>query len=75
MPKTRSPSSQEMQRQEELRMLHEQRLELARLITVLQQQREQREATETITTEQGEITEPTPSPLTTLLDALHIDPP
>ena len=64
-----------MQQQEELRMLCEQRLELARLITVLQQQQEQRAATETTTIEQGEITEPTPPPLTALLDAFHIDPP
>ena len=64
-----------MQRQEELQKLCEQRLELARLITVLQQQREKREAVETAMTEQGEITEPTPAPLTALLNALHIDPP
>ena len=37
-PKTRSPSPQEMQQQNELWKLREQRLELARLITVLQQQ-------------------------------------
>ena len=64
-----------MQRQEELQKLREQRLELARLITVLQRQQEQRETTETAMTEQGEITEPVPPPLTALLDALHIDPP
>ena len=61
--------------QKELQTIHEQRLELARLMTVLQQQREQREATETATIEQGEITKPTPAPLTALLDTLHIDPP
>ena len=64
-----------MQRQEELQKLREQRLELARLITVLQQQREQREATETNMAEQGEITKPIPPPLTALLDTLHIEPP
>ena len=64
-----------MQRQEELRTLREQRLELARLITVLQQQREQKETTETTTVGLGEITEPTTPPLTALLDALHIEPP
>ena len=69
-----------MQQQNELRKLCEQRLELARLITVLQQWREQRETTsaqveETNTTEQGEIPESIPAPLMALLDALHIDPP
>ena len=67
-----------MQQQNELWTLCKQRLELARLIAVLQQQREQRETTsvqDTNMTEQGEIPESIPAPLTALLNALHINPP